>query len=216
MYSEDHLSSAIRAGILTHDTAEAFREHVRQLDHSSIPDEERFRLVSGFNDIFVVIACLLMLLSVAMIGASVGPWLGGLAVAVAAWGLAEFFVRKRLMALPAIVLLLAFEFGLISGVLGLFHRAPGQVGLTGWGITSATAAVGAGLHWFRFKVPITLAAGLAAVIAFLTALLQSITPQAQDWIPAISLVAGTTAFVIAMGWDAADTLRLTRKSDVAF
>jgi hypothetical protein len=112
--------------------------------------------------------------------------------------------------------LLAFEFGLVIGVLGWFHRVPGQVGLPGWGLASAMAAGGAWLHWLRFQVPITLAAGLAAAIGCLIALLLSLAPQAKDWIPAISLVAGMLAFFIAMRWDAADTLRLTRKSDVAF
>lgn len=102
------------------------------------------------------------------------------------------------MALPAIVLLLAVEFGLISSVLGWFHRVPGEVGLTGWAVASAVAAAGAWLHWLGFRVPITIAAGLAALIAYLTALLLSRVPQDRDWIPAISLVAGALAFSMAM------------------
>lgn len=68
MVNENHLASAVRAGVQTPDVADAFREHVRQLEHASAPDEEHFRLLTGSNDIFVVIACLLMMLSVSMIG----------------------------------------------------------------------------------------------------------------------------------------------------
>ena len=70
MYSEDDLSSAVAAGVLTEASAEAFRAHVEQRQRSSAVDEEHFRLVTGFNDIFVVIACVLLLASLAGIGAS--------------------------------------------------------------------------------------------------------------------------------------------------
>jgi hypothetical protein len=50
----------------------------------------------------------LLLAALVHIARDVSPWLGALAVAAAAWGLAEFFVRQRHMALPAIALLLAF------------------------------------------------------------------------------------------------------------
>ena len=57
MYTEEDLSSAINAGILTEETAEAFRAHAASLKTVSSVDEEHFRLVTGFNDIFGVIAC---------------------------------------------------------------------------------------------------------------------------------------------------------------
>ena len=38
----------------------------------------------------------------------------GLFVAATAWGLAEFFTRKRRMALPSIILLLAFVGGVFE------------------------------------------------------------------------------------------------------
>ena len=39
----------------------------------------------------------------------IDPLAAGAAVAVTAWALAEFFTRKRRMALPSILLLLAFR-----------------------------------------------------------------------------------------------------------
>lgn len=114
MYSDEDLLSAVRDGVLTEESAAAFRAHVTQLINAPTVDEEHFRLISRFNDIFVVIACLLLLTAMARIGAAATPLLGAIMQTVMAWLLAEFFTRKRRMALPSIVLLLAFVGGVLS------------------------------------------------------------------------------------------------------
>jgi hypothetical protein len=211
MYTDEDLDSAVKAGILTKDSAAAFRAHVGLLANAAAVDEEHFRLVTGFNDIFVVIACALLLASVAWMGALIATWLGALAAAIAAWALAEFFVRRRRMALPAIVLLLAFV-GSVFGVGALFvARMNGTLALA-----SALAAAAAWLHWLRFRVPITVAAGAAAVAGFLAAAVLATIPEAANWIAGISFIAGIAVFFLAMRWDMADRRRETRKSDVAF
>ena len=72
------------------------------------PDEEQFRLLTGFNDIFVTIAIRLLLFTVGALGSAVTPMLSAVGVAAAAWGLAEYFTWQRRTALPSIVLVLAF------------------------------------------------------------------------------------------------------------
>ncbi|HEY5308478.1 MAG TPA: hypothetical protein VIK97_08230 [Casimicrobiaceae bacterium] len=212
MYSEEDLTSALAAGVLTEETAEAFRMHVAQRRHSSAVDEEHFRLVTGFNDIFVVIACVLLLASLAGIGSSIARFAGAAAVAAAAWLLAEFFTRKRRMALPSIALLLAFVGGVLAaGFLVLPGQTPG-----GFAVASALTVIAAALHWRRFHVPITIAAGAAAVVGCAFALLLWVAPDARNWLNALSLLAGVAVFAAAMRWDASDTLRQTRRSDVAF
>jgi len=211
MYSEEDIDSAVTAGILSQEAAMAFRSHIAQRQPTPAVDEEHFRLITGFNDIFVVIACLLLITSVAWIGAASTPWLGALGAAVAAWGLAEFFVRTRRMALPAIVLLLAF----VGSVFTTCQLALGE-SESSTAVASAFAAVAAWAHWLRFRVPITVAAGAAAGIGFVVAVLLQASPDALDWLSAISLIAGLAVFSLAMRWDAADTRRQTRKSDVAF
>lgn len=210
MYTEEELASAIKAGVLTEETAAAFRAHVAQLQSASAVDEEHFRLVTGFNDIFVVIACALLLGSVGYIGAAVATWLGALAASLAAWALAEFFVRRRRMALPAIVLLLAFVGGVFGAGAFLLEDANSLV------VASALAAAAAWLHWLRFRVPITVAAGAAAVAGCVVALVLATIPEAANWISGISFISGIAVFALAMRWDMADRLRQTRKSDVAF
>jgi hypothetical protein len=212
MYSEDDIESAIKAGVLSEQTAAAFRAHAAQRSQVVAADEEQFRLVTGFNDIFVVIACLLLLASMRWITSTLGvPVAGGVAMAAAAWLLAEFFVRKRHMALPAIVLLLAFVFG-------VFTTVPALLGKNNFafGVASALTAIAALAHWWRFQVPITVAAGTAAVGTALVLTAVTMIPGAQKFVPVLVFVVGVAVFLLAMRWDSADTRRQTRRSDVAF
>ena len=211
MYTDEDIASAVAAGVLTEDTVTALRAHVDQIRRSSAADDERFRLIAGFNDIFVVVACVLLLAALARIVGAATPWLGALAVAAAAWGLAEFFVRRRRMALPAIVLLLAFEGALFfGGLIAMGNDRPDFI------LGSILAVAGAWFHWYRFHVPITIAAGTAAVAGTVVALVLALVPGVANAATAITAVAGLAIFLLALRWDAQDPLRQTRKSDVAF
>jgi hypothetical protein len=219
MFTEEDIASAIEAGVLTKETADAFRAYVAKGKCQTPVDEEPLRLITGFNDIFVVIACLLLLTSMAWLGGIAARWLGALLVSVTAWLLAEFFVRKRRMALPAIVLSLAFVDGiLMSGALLL--NAEGRHFFDTWSDVSflvcAVTAFAAWLHWLRFRVPITIAAGVAAALAGGIALLIAIIPGAQHWLITILFIAGLFVFALALWWDTTDTARRTWRSDVAF
>ena len=97
MYSETDLQSAVAAGALTPQAADALRAHVADLRQSPMADEEQFRLITGFNDIFVSIAAILFLTGCAWVGGSVTPWLGAALVTASAWGMAEFFTARRRM-----------------------------------------------------------------------------------------------------------------------
>ena len=211
MYSDEDLVSAVKSGVLTEEAAAAFRRHVGRSSDGTSVDDERFRLVTGFNDIFVVIACALTLASVAWIGSVLAPGLGSLAAALTAWALAEFFVRKRRMALPAIVLLLSFVGGLFGASLLFFEGTRFT-----FVVASLVALAGAWLHWRRFRVPITVAVAAAAAVGFAVALLLTVMPEAKSWMTIISFLAGIAVFALAMRWDATDRLRETRRSDVAF
>lgn len=211
MYTDEDLDSAAAAGAISPEAVAAFRAHIAAQRRTTAVDEENFRLVSSFNDIFVVIASLLLLAAVSWIGASLAPWAGAFATCVTAWVLAEFFVRKRHMALPAIVLLVAFVGG---GYLALFMLLGG--GTAGAAFASAVAALAAWVHWRRFQVPITVAAGVAAVVVGVVSALLASVPAAKDWLSLLVFVAGAATFACALRWDASDAQRQTRRSDVAF
>src|SRR5690348_17776431 len=118
MYSQQELDDAVGAGVITQDAANALRAYIERERTIAIPDEEQFRLITGFNDIFVSIAAAILLFAVGWIGQSIGQatglyvsdhgdkgpsFLAPLAVGGTAWGLALFFTARRRMALPSIL-----------------------------------------------------------------------------------------------------------------
>ncbi|VVT20285.1 hypothetical protein [Erythrobacter sp. EC-HK427] len=262
MYSEQDLRDAVAGGAITSESADALRAYVANARQVPLGDEENFRLINGFNDIFVAIGVVIMLVAMGAIGQAIAGavaggfypdmvglsfWdlegemaeefavysnlrdglsvaLGGALVAATAWPLAEFFTRKRRMALPSIILLLAFVggifacavgFGIAAVVNGNDRLAP--LVIAGGALLSAG---GAWLHWKRFMVPITVAAGAAAIAGTLVALIAAAIGPNRENMETIMLslvfVAGLAVFAFAMRWDMSDPSRSTRRSDVAF
>jgi hypothetical protein len=206
-------------------------------------DEEHFRLLTGFNDIFVGIAATILLVAVGWIGQYLGPKinfdgpspLGPLFVAACAWGLAEFFTLKRRMALPSIILLLSFAGGTFFATWCAEVVVVGERNVTPQGlfalvaIASAVACAATWAHWRRFKVPITVAVGAAALVALVVTIVASLLiggepdlishaqwRNIQSLLEGTALLLGIGTFLFAMRWDASDRRRETRRSDVAF
>ena len=245
MYSQQELDDAVAAGVIMQEAADALRAYIERERTIAIPDEEQFRLITGFNDIFVSIAAAILLFAVGWIGQSIGQatglyisdhgdigpsFLAPLFVAATSWGLALFFTAKRRMALPSILLLLSFVgavlvtsgFALVE-IIGpdRFNNDNQILGATVGAISAAIAAIGAWIHWRRFHVPITVAAGAAAIAGLFLAVVVGIVQPgdghaAMNLILSFVLVLGIGMFLFAMWWDASDRARLTRRSDVAF
>jgi MFS family permease len=235
MYSDSDLEAAVAAGALKPEAASALRNYVASRSGAAAVDEEHFRLLTGFNDIFVGIAAAILLFAVAWIGQAFGPKIevdgpspfAGLFVAGTAWGLAEFFTRKRRMALPSIILLLAFTGGVLMTAFFTLVLAIGEpafenneraVAL----VVAASAAIAAAatwLHWRRFRVPITVAVGAATLVGLVLALIAYAVgegPALENVLLISGLILGLGVFLFAMWWDSSDRARETRRSDVAF
>ncbi|MEM6493340.1 MAG: hypothetical protein AAF650_03075 [Pseudomonadota bacterium] len=260
MYSEDDINSAVAAGAISAEAAANFRDHISRARALPRQSEENFRLINSFNDIFVAIGIVILLVALAAIGQAIGSailpypqWadlsqlsgtqytearaaydaqsnasiglqgaLAGLLIAGAAWPLAEFFTRQRRMALPSILLLLAF----VASVFATAFGAGAALGLTsspaiGSAIVTLSGVLGgaaAYIHWRRFQVPITVAAAAGVVVLSLLIAMIGIF-QIDPGLPifmALLLVAGLVVFAFAMRWDISDRGRTTRRSDVAF
>ena len=245
MYSQQELDDAVASGVIKPADADALRAYIEGQRSTAIPDEEQFRLITGFNDIFVSIAAAILLFAVGWIGQSIGQatglvisdhgdigpsFLAPLAVVATSWALALFFTAKRRMALPSILLLLAFVGGVLASTAFLLVQVIGPdrfndqnqvLAATVGGVSAAVAAAAAWLHWRRFTVPITVAAGAAAVAGIFLAIVVAIVQpdnnkSAQDVILGFVLLLGIGMFLFAMWWDSSDRARLTRRSDVAF
>ncbi|NCP19947.1 MAG: hypothetical protein GW855_12400 [Erythrobacter sp.] len=260
MYSEEDINSAIEAGALSEDAAASFRDYMTELRGITRRDEENFRLLTSFNDVFVAIGVCILLFAMGAIGAAIVDKSApssiydismialvpaGL-VAATSWALAEFFTRRRRMALPSIILLIAFVWSImiVMGALVLipFGLAFGpedfsQAKAMNWQpdetqgiiilssmmlITAVLTTIATWLHWKRFMVPITVAAGTAALVGILIATIKLSSMLAlgdgSDGIPMLPMVfvAGLLTFAFAMWWDLKDPERITRRSDVAF
>jgi uncharacterized membrane protein YfcA len=239
MYSQNEIDEAVASGAISAEAAAALRAHIEGQRATPIVDEEQFRLITGFNDIFVAVATAILLFAVAWIGQRVGAETGftvdregpsplaGAAVAAVAWALALFFTAKRRMALPSILLLLAFVGGIFTaaaffGVMLLgperFENNPELGGIVAAG-AAAVAGAGGWLHWKRFRVPIAVAASAGSLAAIAVGLLVSVlgsNPSAQQIVLGFVLLLGIGMFLLAMWWDSSDRARITRRSDVAF
>ena len=131
------------------------------------------------------------------------------------------------MALPSIILLLAFVGGVLatSGITLVTSIGEGYFEdneRAGALVLAASAAIAAGaawLHWRRFMVPITVAAGAATIVGLVVALIAwaiGDSPNQENILLGFGLVLGIGVFLFAMWWDGSDRARLTRRSDVAF
>jgi len=236
MIATEILTKGVEQGIITAEQAERLRALENAGEPPELPaspDDEQLRFISGFSDIFVTIGVAMFLGAIGYFALRSGGVLGmWIAVAVTAWLLAEFFTRLRRMALPSIVLLIVFAVAVFTGA-GIFLGAGNSpfsyplssMALLGINTEKPTILAAAALltvlltavHYWRFRVPITIAAGCCALAGTVVGLVYGLAPQLSPVEHnAIILVCGLAIFVLAMRFDMTDPERLTRRTDIAF
>ena len=156
--------------------------------------------------------------------------------AVAIWGTAEFFVRIRRMALPALVLATQFAIlSVLAGLLAAFQSvAPGlTAAMAGSSAMAESAHVGVPLlialcfaaalanvlFWWRHRVPVSLAWAAAMILPLFFAdyLTSPDLFDGQAGFPWWRLaVGGGIAFAAALAMDRSDPARMTQRADIAF
>ncbi len=214
MYSEAELDAAVAEGAVSAEAVAALRDFVARRRMTPAADEEQFRLLTGFNDIFVAIASVLVLVAVGWLGNTLSPVAGAACVAAVSWGLAEYFTRRRRMALPSILLLASFAGAVFC--LGYLLAGPSAGETVQVAVGSVAAAGAAFAHWRRFRVPITVAVGAGAGVGAVVALLAAAVPGLGEAWVLLLFGGGIALFALAMRWDMSDRARTTRRSDVAF
>lgn len=222
MIRDEHIDAAVAQGILTADQAARLRDLARSdlaepaaAEPPAGPDDEKFRLIGGFNDVFVTIGVALLVAAFFAL-ASVIDFRPGFAVlaTIAAWGLSEVFSRRMRLALPSIALALMFAGGAAFAGAALADLVAPRLSFVFAALGAALAAVA---HERRFRVPINwaiVAVGVAYAVA------DAISLAAPAWMehnrPALFAVLGLGIFLAALRVDASDIARQTRRSDVAF
>jgi hypothetical protein len=236
------IRAAVGAGVLTESqaaTLTALADSRRGAREGLDPGDEPFELFRGFNEVFVMVG--LVILAAGWVGVVGWTVYGQLetwrstsifysAVSAALlWLLSEYFIRRRRMVGPAILLSMMFAgnaaFGLVQQFAQVFMLAQEDYSsLVMPGLLTVGAVF---LYWLRFKVPFAMA--LIALGLFGTALLgaatRSGTPQdimdifvfsAESSFAWITLALGLLTFCAAMYFDGSDPHRVTRRSAQGF
>lgn len=207
-------------------------------------DDEDLKFVGGFGDIFVTIGLVLFLCALTYFSSKIGGFVSlwdvegaeaaSLATAGTTWLLAEYFTRKRRMALPSIVMLLVFIvccfvfftiifFGHTRGSMWDFYRNVDLDAAQRWVIfgkifaTCIATSLMAVIYYWRFRVPIAVAGAVAVFLGVVLALVSTVSPGfASQYARYIVLLYGLSVFALAMRFDISDPLRRTRRTDIAF
>ncbi|WP_072396344.1 hypothetical protein [Hyphomicrobium sp. CS1GBMeth3] len=231
MIRDEHIEAAIAEGALTPDQAARLREIARgassagaalSADAPPDPDDEKFRLIGGFNDVFVTIGVGLLISALFALSGTFGAR-GGFSILgmVAAWGLAEIFSRRMRLALPSIALAIMFagSAALAAFSLGSLFLSPDAD--PSWGyfalLLGLGATIAAAVHEWRFRVPIDVAIAAMGLFCVISGGIDLVAPRAEggfNW--TVTTLFGLGVFATAVRFDASDPLRQTRRADIAF
>ena len=209
---------------------------------------EQFRLISGFNDIFVCLACILLLVGIAAASSALSWQVQALLVAILAVALAEYLTRILRLALTSIILVVVFSFSLTACLLGLttfnedtlFPQGEFQSSVSIrssgvlWGSPVTLTLVGLAVlaHWYRYRVPISIAIAAAFLVALVVNLyvyllfglqladiysLSSTETGSLDFqFTILIFILGLAAISLAMYFDLRDPARVSDANDIAF
>ena len=223
-FNRSDLEAAVANGVLEKPVADGLVDFLMQSRNEAVgdADEERLRLITGFNDIFVTIGIALFLGALNYLLSSYGALASGAGVAIAAWGLAEVFTKRKRMALPSIVLLIVFVLACAKAGYTLFPTMTNPYDLFDFSdvlsLPSGVVAVAASiLHWWRFRVPITIAAFAAGLAVTAVAMIENFNSGfAFEHPPFVFIPIGLAIFAVAMKFDMTDRNRTTSRTDIAF
>lgn len=242
MIDRDDLRAAVSAGLLTEAQAaslSSLADSRRGARENLSPSDEPFELFRGFNEIFIIVGLVILASGWAAIaGLYLADSFGSLTsrmVSVAAlgavllWLLSEYFIRRRRMVGPAIVLSIMWAgnaaFGFIAQFAQVFMVA--QEDFSSIPIPLALSTLAVVVFWLRFRVPFAMA--MIALGAFAVALVIAGNTAGTPQSPAelfllsaggpfawVTLALGFVVFLGAMAFDMSDPHRVTRRSANGF
>lgn len=187
-------------------------------------ESESPRFIRGYHDILITIGILITLAGLA----GLTPYYVILAAVLV---LSEVFVRRQRLALPAVVLTLAFTVSAFYAVSSLYVSMTGTPDLFGAASEKSDAliilvceALLLGGYYWRYRVPIAFAMLCVSAVAFIVSAIAAPflgplpleTAAGRGIGPIFIGLFGLILFVIALYFDLSDPKRLTRRSDVAF
>jgi len=240
MIDETDLKAGVASGILSEGQAAALASlaHSRSGARKELaPGDEPFELFRGFNEIFIVIGLIILasgwygVTTVMFAGSNYFDAAGMIALisGVVLWLLSEYFIRRRRMVAPAILLSILFALNATFGFFAIFAQPfmVAQEDFSSLSLPFLVATLTLLAYWFRFRVPFAMA--LIATGAFATALVFASTVNGSPSDPSelfllsaggpfawITLALGVIVFLVAMWFDMSDPHRVTRRSAQGF
>ncbi len=248
MPTPERLAAAVRAGIITDEQAERIAAldmaapDATARDDRALPgavsspfaqaladaDNETVHFARGFQDIFLTIGLVLLLVGAGIAGPQLLGMVGGtFAAAALAFLLAVYFAGSRMLVLPSIALALGFSLFVgvgVGAVLGgegwsaLFPRYGGAMSALSLLGGGAAAGVAAAVFFALYRLPFALAIiAVSMIYVIFGGLSLSLGPDefAHNTMEAL-LALGLVTFVVAMAFDLGDPLRRTLRADNAF
>ncbi|KPP89210.1 MAG: hypothetical protein HLUCCA08_03195 [Rhodobacteraceae bacterium HLUCCA08] len=240
MIDETDLKAGVASGILSEGQAAALASlaHSRSGARKELaPGDEPFELFRGFNEIFIVIGLIILasgwygVTTVMFAGSNYFDAAGMIALisGFVLWLLSEYFIRRRRMVAPAILLSILFALNATFGFFAIFAQPfmVAQEDFSSLSLPFLVATLTLLAYWFRFRVPFAMA--LIATGAFATALVFASTVNGSPSDPSelfllsaggpfawITLALGVIVFLVAMWFDMSDPHRVTRRSAQGF
>ncbi len=242
MIDRDDLRAAVASGLLTEKqtadlTALAHSRKGAREDLSA--GDEPFELFRGFNEIFIMVG--LGILAAGWVGITAAfsgrvndtllthSAMSSIVAVVLLWLLSEYFIRRRRMVGPAILLSLLFGANALVGFSANFSQ-PFMVMRDDYSslpLPVALATVAMAVFWVRFRVPFAMAMIAVAlfVVAVMIAAISNGSPEgvsslfmlsANGPFAWITLALGLLVFGVAMYFDMSDPHRVTRRSAQGF
>lgn len=229
MYSQSDIEDAVAAGALTAGQAASLRNHIAARNGTPTADEEPVRWLGGNNDVYIFYSSILLLVGLGWLGSKIEvgnppSFFMALLVAAGAWGLAEYFSRRKRLPLSGITYAIVFGYAVYFTVMLLAVSAMGRSNSMDSmnainAISSLVGAAGAFLYWKRFNEPIAVSVAVTLVVMAIMFLLGStMMPMERTGEVAeiVLLVLGLAIFAFAMWWDGKDPRRVTRSNDTGF
>jgi len=229
MYSHSDIADAVEGGALTAEQAASLRNYVASRTGTPTADEEHVRMLLGFHDIYIYVSSILLMFGVGWLGSKIEvgsrapSFFIPLLVGALCWGLAEYFVKRKRLALTGISLTWVFVYSVYFTIMLLAAQVLGTSGdrTTGQIVSAVSALVAAGaayLHWKRFAEPIAFSLILGSVAIAIMSLLGAAVPRDPDGTVSfiVMTLIGIGTLVYAQTWEAKDIDRTTKKADIAF
>jgi hypothetical protein len=229
MYSHSDIEDAVEGGALTADQAASLRNFVAGRTGTPIADEEHVRWLLGFHDVYIYVSSFLLMFGVGWLGSKIETGTRApsffipLLVAALCWGLAEYFVKRKRLALTGITLAWVFVYCVFFTFVLLAAQvlSPSDSRTTGQLVAAVSAALAAGgamLYRKRVAEPIAFSLILGSIAVAVMSLLGAAVPNDPDGtVTYIALtLLGVATLVYAQTWEAKDIRRTTKQADIAF